>query len=291
MGREYLRLPASRRVFEEADDILGWKVSELCSSGSAEELKRTDRAQPAVLTVSVAALRLLSERTGLRPGVCLGHSLGEYTALVAAGSLEFKDALQCVQKRGEFMDAVLPPRTGGMAAVLGLERGQVESACAEVGDGIVVVANLNAPGQVVISGHRSAIERCKPGLQAAGARRVIDLEVSSAFHSPLMRPAADRLSKVLDQVPINPPERAVLSNVTAKPHEDPRSIRTRLVEQVTSPVRWADCVRWVLDRGVKDFIEVGPGDVLAGLNRAIDRSASTVAVRKVNRSNGQEKAS
>ena len=291
MGRDYLREPASRRVFEEADDILGWRLSELCSEGSAEDLRRTDRAQPAMLAVSVAALRLLQERTGLRPQVCLGHSLGEYTALVAAGALDFKDALQCVQKRGEFMDAALPGGTGGMAAVLGLERAQVESVCAEVGDGIVGVANLNAPAQVVISGHRQAIERCRPGLQAAGARRVIELEVSSAFHSPLMRPAAERLRKVLKRVPVNPPGCIVLSNVTAKPHKDPRSIRTRLVEQVTSPVRWADSVRWVLDSGVSDFIEVGPGQVLAGLNRAIDRSTRTSAVQQVIRSNGQEKAS
>jgi [acyl-carrier-protein] S-malonyltransferase len=291
MGREYLREPASSRIFEEADDILGWKLSELCSGGSAADLRRTDRAQPAVLTVSVAALRLLQERTGLRPNVCLGHSLGEYSALVAAGALEFADALRCVQSRGEFMDQALPAGTGGMAAVLGLDRDQVEQVCAEAGDGIVVVANLNAPSQVVISGHRKAVSDCTPGLKAAGARMVIDLEVSSAFHSPLMRPAAEQLKEVLEQVPVNPPNCTVLSNVTAKPHEDPRSIRTRLVEQVTSPVRWADCVRWVLDRGIKDFIEVGPGHVLAGLNRAIDRSARTAAAQKVTRSNGQEKAS
>jgi len=291
MGQEYLREPTSRRVFEEADDILGWKLSDLCSEGSAEELKRTDRAQPAVLTVSVAALRLLQEKSGLRPRACLGHSLGEYTALVAAGALEFSDALRCVQSRGELLDRALPANTGGMAAVLGLERERVESVCAGIGDGIVVVANLNAPGQVVISGHREAIARCKPGLKAAGARRVIDLDVSSAFHSPLMHPAAERLKRVLERVAVNPPRCPVLSNVTARPHGDPRSIRTRLVEQVTSPVRWAECVRWVLDSGIKDFIEVGPGDVLAGLNRAIEPSARTAAVQNLTRSNGQEKAS
>jgi [acyl-carrier-protein] S-malonyltransferase len=291
MGRDYMRIPDTRRVFEEADDILGWSLSRLCSDGSAQELKRTDRVQPAMLTVCVAALRLLEQETGLRPRACLGHSLGEYTALVAAGSLDFKDALQCVQRRGEFMDAVLPPRTGGMAAVLGLGRSRVESVCAEVADGMVTVANLNAPEQVVISGHRKAVARCTPGLEEAGARRVIELEVSSAFHSPLMSPAAERLREVLEQIPVDPPRCPVLSNVTARPHQDPRSIRTRLVEQVTSPVRWADCVRWVLDSGVRDFIEVGPGGVLAGLNRAIDRSARTEAVEKVTRSNGQEKAS
>jgi [acyl-carrier-protein] S-malonyltransferase len=291
MGREYLHIPETRRVFQEADDILGWSLSELCSDGSAQDLKRTDRAQPAMLTVCVAALRLLEQESGLRPRACLGHSLGEYTALVAAGSLDFADALRCVQSRGEYMDQALPADTGGMAAVLGLEREQVESVCAGIGDGIVVVANLNAPGQVVISGHRKAIAQCTPGLKAAGARRVIELDVSSAFHSPLMHPVAERFKKVLEQVAVNPPTCPVLSNVTAKPHGDPRSIRTRLVEQVTSPVRWADCVRWVLDRGVNDFIEVGPGDVLAGLNRAIDRSARTAAVQQATRSNGQEKAS
>jgi [acyl-carrier-protein] S-malonyltransferase len=291
MGREYMRIPKTRRIFDEADDVLGWKLSDLCSGGAAGELKRTNRVQPAMLTVSVAALHLIEQETDLRPCACLGHSLGEYTALVAAGALEFADALRCVQSRGEFMDAALPPGTGGMAAVLGLERSQVELACAEVGDGVVVVANLNAPEQVVISGHRKAIAQCTPRLKEAGARKVIELEVSSAFHSPLMRSAAERLKVVLEKVPVNPPRCPVLSNVTARPHQDPRSIRTRLVEQVTSPVRWADCVRWVLDSGVKDFIEVGPGGVLAGLNRAIDRSARTAAVQQVTRSNGQEKAS
>ena len=291
MGREYLRIPETRKIFEEADDVLGWSLSGLCSDGSAAELKRTDRAQPALLTVCVAALRLLERETGLRPRACLGHSLGEYTALVAAGSLGFADALRCVQSRGEFMDQVLPEGAGGMAAVLGMERGRVEAVCAEVGDGIVGVANLNAPGQVVISGHRKAIEQCTPGLKAAGARRVVELDVSSAFHSPLMRPAAERLKAVLKQVTVNPSRCPVLSNVTAKPHSDPRGIRTRLVEQVTSTVRWADCVRWVLDSGVSDFIEVGPGGVLAGLNRAIDRSARTTSVQQVVQSNGQEIAS
>lgn len=288
MGREYMRIPETREIFEEADDILGWPLGDLCSGGSADELKRTDRVQPAMLTVSVAALRLLEQETDLRPCACLGHSLGEYTALVAAGSLEFKDALQCVQKRGEFMDAALPAGTGGMAAVLGLDPDGVERVC---GPADLWVANLNAPSQVVISGRREAISSCTPGLKAAGARKVVPLQVSSAFHTPLMRPAAEQLKEVLEQVAVKAPNCAVLSNVTAEPHQDPESIRARLVEQVTSPVRWIDCVRWVLDSGVRDFIEVGPGGVLAGLNRAIDRSARTATVQQATRSNGQEKAS
>jgi [acyl-carrier-protein] S-malonyltransferase len=297
-GREYLRVPASRRVFEEADELLGWSVSDLCAHGSPEELAATARAQPALLTLSIAALRVLEEEAGVRPFACLGHSLGEYSALVAAGSLGFADALHCVQCRGEFMDEVLPPRTGGMAAVLGLERREVERVCREVaGDDVLGVANLNAPGQVVVSGHLDAIGRCTPGLKAAGARRVVRLKVSSAFHSPLMRPAARRLREVLDEVPVDPPRRTVLSNVTAQPHGDPESIRALLVLQVTSPVLWEDCVRWVINQGVKDFLELGPGEVLAGLNRVIDRSTRTrgvdapAAVRRLTRSIGQEKAS
>jgi [acyl-carrier-protein] S-malonyltransferase len=298
MGREYMRVPASRRVFEEADEILGWSVSGLCADGSEEELACTSRAQPALLTVSIAALRLLEEEAEIRPFACLGHSLGEYSALVAAGSLGFADALRCVQCRGEFMDAALPAGTGGMAAVLGLDRREVEQLCREsAGENALMVANLNAPGQVVVSGQVNSIERCGPLLKAAGAHRVVRLKVSSAFHSPLMRPAAERLREVLDDVFIRPPRLTVLSNVTGQPHDDPESIRALLVRQVISPVLWEDCVHWVVSRGVRDFFELGPGDVLAGLNRGIDRSTRTLgvdapsAVRRAIQSIGQEKAS
>lgn len=298
MGRDYLRVPASRAVFEEADDLLGWSVSRLCSDGSEEEFACTGKIQPALLTVSIAALRVLQERTGIRPLACLGHSLGEYSALVAAGALGFADALHCVRSRGEFMDAVLPPRTGGMSAVLGLERAEVERACREAaGDGVLGVANCNAPGQVVVSGHLDAIGRCQPLLKAAGARRLVALRVSSAFHSSLMLPAAGRLRELLDTVPVYPPRWTVLSNVTARPHEDPESIRALLVRQVTSPVFWEDCIRWVLDRGVSDFFELGPGEVLAGLNRSIDRTTRTVcigapaAAPEATRSIGRKRAS
>jgi [acyl-carrier-protein] S-malonyltransferase len=298
MGREYLSLPASRRVFEEADDLLGWSVSGLCAGGSQEELACTWKVQPALLTVSIAALRVLQQRAPIRPFACLGHSLGEYSALVAAGALEFADALHCVQRRGEFMDAALPPRTGGMAAVLGLERTQVERACRQAaGEGVLGVANYNAPGQVVVSGHQEAIERCQPLLRKAGTHRLVPLRVSSAFHSSLMSSAAERLREVLDAVTINPPRWTVLSNVTAEPHGGPESIRSLLVEQVTSPVRWEDCVRWVTDRGVRDFYELGPGEVLAGLNRRIDRSTRTrtagtpPSAQQATPSIGREKAS
>ncbi len=297
MGREYLQLSASRRVFEEADDVLGWSLSSLCAEDPKEELARASKVQPAILTVSTAALRLLQERAGIRPFACLGHSLGEYSALVAAGSLSFADALRCVSRRGEFMDAVLPPGTGGMVAVLGLDRAEVEQACRRAADGdVLVVANYNAPGQVVVSGHREAIGRCQPLLKAAGARRLVPLRVASAFHCSLMRPAADRLREVLQAVPVEPPRWTVLSNVTAEPHGDPESIRRLLVEQITSPVRWEGCVRWVIDRGVKDFYELGPGDVLAGLNRRIDRSTRTRGVgapeaAQPTRLIGREKAS
>lgn len=271
MGRECLKTGSSaRRVFEEADDILGWSVSELCSQGTESELHRTEKAQPALLTTSIALWRDLQDKIEFQPAVCMGHSAGEYAALVAAGALEFADALRCISRRGEFMAAC---DGGGMLAVMGLSREKVEEVCTRVrGQEVLELTNLNAPGQVVISGHHQALLRAQAALPTAGARRVTRLRVSAPCHCVLMQPAADRLKEVLTTVHINEPRVPVLSNVTARPHGDPESIRARLAEQVSRPVRWEECVRWALEHDCRRFAEFGPGGVLVGLLRRIDRS-------------------
>jgi [acyl-carrier-protein] S-malonyltransferase len=273
MGRECLKANGvARRVFEEADDILGWSVSTLCSSGAEHELNLTEKAQPALLTMSVAIWRDLQEKVGLSPDVCLGHSAGEYAALVAAGAIEFADALRCIARRGEFM-AAASDGVGGMVAVLGLPVESVEAICKQVRDSEVLeVANLNAPGQVVISGHNPALARAETALRGAGARRVVRLRISVPCHCMLMQPASIRLAEVLAGVKFSAPLVPVLSNVTALPHGGPDSIRARLTEQISHPVRWEECVRWALKHGCRWFAELGPSGVLTGLLRRIDRS-------------------
>jgi [acyl-carrier-protein] S-malonyltransferase len=270
---------AARKVFAEADEVLGWSVTRLCLEGPEDALTRTENLQPALFTVSMAALGALAERGALRPSACLGHSLGEYAALAAAGALSFADALRLVRCRGEAMGAALPPGEGGMAAVLGLDEQAVAAACAlAAGDDVLAMANLNCPGQVVISGHVRALARVEAPLQAAGARGILPLKVSAPFHSVLMRPAAERLHAALSQVAIVAPAAPVLSNVTGLPHGQPQDIRHALEAQLLSPVRWSACVGWVLEQGVRQFLELGPGKVLAGLLKRIDRQASCLPV-------------
>ncbi len=282
MGQSLLDAsPAARLVFQLADEVLGWSVTDLCTKGPEQELTRTENLQPALFVVSMAALRALTSAVEPAPVAAMGHSLGEYAALVAAGAMDFSHALIAVRRRGEFMAEAVGEGEGGMAAVIGLQPEVVERICDDVaGDGgaVLSVANLNSPGQVVVSGHAEAIERTKAAFKEAGARGVIPLKVSAPFHCSLMRPAAERLEEVLGPIPISPPRFAVLSNVTGRPHGDPDSIRRLLVEQVIRPVRWIDCVRWTLDAGVDRFLEIGPGRVLAGLLRRIDRSVRCLGV-------------
>jgi len=264
-----VKSPAAKRVFEQAADILGWSVDDYFHNQPSQA--PATRVQPALLTISVATCQVLSLEEGIEPVVCLGHSLGEYSALVAAGALDFGKALACVAKRAEFMAAAMPPDSGGMAAVLCLDRSKVEEICKLAAqDDVLEVANLNAPQQIVVSGHLKAIERAEPEFKKAGARRVIRLKVSAAFHSKLMRPAAEELSKVLAAVSFTKPRCPVLSNVTGLPHQENHTISGRLVKQVVSPVRWEDCLRWALGQGVSRFAELGPGTVLTGLARRID---------------------
>ncbi len=274
MGRALAeRFPAARAVFESADRVLGLPLSTLCWSGPEEQLRQTVHAQPALLTHSVAALRLV-EAAGLKPDWVAGHSLGEYSACVAAGALEFEDALRLVHRRGELMHRAGLERPGTMAAILGLPRERVEAVCeAAAGTGVVGPANLNAPGQVVISGEAPAVERACELARAEGAKRAVRLEVGGAFHSPLMASAAEGLSQALDAVTVRDPRCPIVANVSAQPLRRAEEVRTALEGQLLGAVRWEDSMRRLLGEGASGFVELGTGRVLRGLLRALDREA------------------
>jgi [acyl-carrier-protein] S-malonyltransferase len=268
----------ARATFEEASDALGLDLAKLCFEGPAEALQLTANTQPAVLTVSVAAARVLRE-AGLAPAIVCGHSLGEYAALVEAGALAFRDAVTVVRRRGEFMQEAVPVGTGAMAAILGVDLPGVEAICREAAESEVVeVANVNAPGQVVVAGHRAAVERAVKLAAARGGRRSMLLAVSAPFHCRLMAPAAERLRPVLDGVAANAPAVPVVRNVDAGLTADADDVRPLLVRQVTAPVRWTDCVARMVQEGATVFLEVGPGRVLTGLLKRIDGSLQGLAV-------------
>ena len=262
--------PAARAVFAEADAALGTSLSRLCFEGPEEQLTLTANAQPAILTVSIAALRVLEARTSFRPGVVAGHSLGEYSALVAAGALRFADAVRLVHLRGKFMQEAVPPGVGAMAAILGLAAAAVAAVCQESAGGEVVSpANLNGGGQVVIAGHKSAVERACVAAKARGAKRAVPLAVSAPFHCALMQPAEDKLAAELARVEIAAPRIPVVTNVEAAPNQDPARARALLARQVTAPVRWEESVQRLGAMGVRRAIELGAGNVLGGLVRRI----------------------
>ncbi|HXT96219.1 MAG TPA: ACP S-malonyltransferase [Polyangia bacterium] len=262
--------PAARAVFAEADAALGTSLSRLCFEGPEEQLTLTANAQPAILTVSIAALRVLEARTSLRPGVVAGHSLGEYSALVAAGALRFADAVRLVHLRGKFMQEAVPPGVGAMAAILGLDAAAVAAVCQESAGGEVVSpANLNGGGQVVIAGHKSAVERACVAAKARGAKRAVPLAVSAPFHCALMQPAEDKLAAELARVEIAAPRIPVVTNVEAAPNQDPARARALLARQVTAAVRWEESVQRLGAMGVRRAIELGAGNVLGGLVRRI----------------------
>jgi [acyl-carrier-protein] S-malonyltransferase len=281
MGRAMAdAFPAARAALAEADEALGRKLTGLLFEGPEEELRLTWNTQPAILAVSVACLRVLEQETGLRPTAAAGHSLGEYSALVAAGALAYPDALRVVEQRGRFMQEAVPVGTGAMAAVLGLETEQVRSLCAGLSrpGAVVELANDNSPGQAVISGHAAAVEEASRRAKEAGAKRAVPLPVSAPFHCSLMVPAGERLAAVLEAVPLAAPRYPVVANVDALPHGGPAQVRDRLVRQVSQPVRWQDCVRALGERGVTAFVEVGPKNVLAGLIRRILPEAAVANV-------------
>ena len=278
MGRElYEAYPEARAIFDEADEVLGFALSHLMFEGPEGDLTATRNAQPALMTHSVAALRVLEPRLGT-VHCAAGHSLGEFTAHVAAGTLSFAQALAAVRRRGELMYEAGLARPGTMAAVLGLDDTEVESVCAQVTAGVCVPANFNSAGQVVISGDAAGVAEGMELAREAGAKRVVELQVSGAFHSPLMNVAQPGLAEHLDGLSFADPQFAVYANVDAAPVRSGDTARTRLIEQLTAPVRWAASVAAMVDQGVDQFIEVGPGRVLCGLNRRTARGIASSAV-------------
>jgi len=268
MGRELGRhFPEAREVFARADEILGMPLSTLCWEGPDERLRRTEITQPAILTTSAAALAVL-QRRGYHGDVVAGLSLGEYSALVAAQALALEDALPLVRHRGQFMQEAAQGRRTAMAAVLGLDAEAVARVCAEAGSkGVIEPSNFNSPGQVVIAGDEAAVQEGIALAKAAGARRAVLLPVSAPFHTSLMVPAAERLVPLVERLPLREPGVPIVSNVTAQPTRSPQEIRRLLIAQVSSPVRWEQSVRAMVDLGVHTFIEIGPGSTLAGLIR------------------------
>lgn len=280
MGKDaYERSERARAVFDKADAALGFKLSDVILNGPEEALKQTANTQPALLTVSAALLELVGGR--LQPDFVAGHSLGEYSALVAAGVMAFEDAVRTVRARGEFMEAAVPGGQGAMAAVLGADRDRLAGLCAAVtaDTGTVELANVNCPGQIVVSGSASGVAAIVERGKEAGAKRVIPLEVSGPFHSSLMKPAAQRLESVLADVAMNDAAVPVVANATARPVTTAADIRGLLSEQVVSPVLWEDTVVWLIAQGVDRFVEIGSGTVLAGLIKKTDKS---VRVHSVN---------
>ena len=279
MGRELAESFASaRRVFDEADRAAGFSLSKLCFEGPAEELQLTANTQPAILTASVAAAEVLREK-GIRPDYVAGHSLGEYSALVVAGSLRLADAVRLVRKRGQYMQEAVPVGVGAMAAILGIEPGVVDEVCREAAQGeIVSPANLNSPGQVVIAGNAAAVARAVELAKARGARRAMTLNVSAPFHCALMKPAEERLAKDLEQLEIPDPQVPLVNNVDAALVRSGAAVRDGLRRQVSAPVRWEESMRLLRREGVEIFVEAGPGKVLCGLLRQIDREAQSCRV-------------
>ncbi len=279
MGKELAEaFPAARAAFDEADRALGFALSRLCFEGSEEELKLTANTQPAVLTCSVAAYRVLEER-GARPDYVAGHSLGEYSALVAAGSLSLADAVVTVRKRGEAMQSAVPAGQGAMAAVLGLAREKLEEVCQQAAQGEVVApANLNSPDQIVISGHAAAVERAMEAAKAAGAKRAIRLPVSAPFHCALLQPAVAPLTQAFLGVTFHNLRVPLVTNVDADAITTADQARDALLRQVPAPVRWEESIRKLAALGCDRFVEVGPGRVLTGLLRQIDRSLTGLNV-------------
>ena len=273
------RYAVVRTTFEEASQILGYDLWQFAQEGPAELLNQTDKTQPAILTASVAIWRVWQELEGPRPAMVSGHSLGEYSALVCAGAINFSDAVNLVKLRGEFMQDAVPEGTGAMTAVLSLSDDKVEEACRLASEGDVVVpVNYNCPGQVVIAGSKAAVERAGAKCQELGAKRVVPLPVSVPSHCTLMKPAADRLAIELEKIVIEEPRIPVVQNVNGLPTSDVDTIRANLLAQLYSPVRWVSCVEYMIAQGVDTTVECGPGKVLVGLNKKIQRSLKVLAI-------------
>jgi [acyl-carrier-protein] S-malonyltransferase len=267
------------QTFAEASDAVGVDLWQMAQQGPEDDLNRTENTQPALLAAGIAVWRVWQSRGGPQPALLAGHSLGEYTALVAAGSISLADGAHLVAQRGRFMQQAVPAGTGAMAAIIGMEDDQVVAVCRQsAGGGVVSAANLNSPGQVVIAGDSAAVERAMTAAQEAGARRAIPLAVSVPSHCDLMRPAADQLAEVLADTAIGTPTIPVIHNADVTSYQDAEEIRGALVRQLYQPVRWVETVRYLVEQGASDLVECGPGKVLAGLVRRIDRGLSTQAL-------------
>ncbi len=279
MGKDLSdKYPIARQTFEEADEALGTKLSQLCYEGPEDQLRLTENTQPAILTVSVAAWRVLEEK-GIEPAFVAGHSLGEYSAHVAGRTLTFADAVRAVRNRGKYMQEAVPVGTGAMAAILGMQFDAVSAICRGASQGEVCEpANINSPEQIVISGHAAAVERAVKLADERGAKRAKLLSVSAPFHCSLMKPAQERLAIDLNHLQFSPPRIPVVCNVDASPVEDTERSREALIRQVTGSVKWNESMQWLIAHGVQTFVEVGPGKVLCGLMRQIDRSKKCLNV-------------
>ena len=283
MGKELAdNFKVARETFQEADDALGIQLSRLCFEGPEDELKLTANTQPAILAASVAALRVVEAETGLVPDYVAGHSLGEYSALVAAGAIRFADAVRTVRARGTFMQEAVPVGVGAMAAILGVEADVLDGICAEASQGeIVAPANFNSPGQIVVAGHAGAVARAIEIAKGKGFRKAMLLPVSAPFHCSLMQPAAERLAATIEGIEISPLRVPVVTNVEAEPNGDAGRVRELLVKQVCAPVRWDGSVQKMIELGVGRFIEIGPGKVLSGLIKRIAKEIETRNVEDV----------
>ncbi|WNS79757.1 ACP S-malonyltransferase [Domibacillus sp. DTU_2020_1001157_1_SI_ALB_TIR_016] len=280
MGKSLAEEHASiKEMLQQADERLGYSLTDIMFNGPEEKLTLTSNAQPALLAHSMAVLKRFEEE-GIVPDFTAGHSLGEYSALAAAGAITYEDAVWAVHERGNLMEAAVPAGEGAMAAVLGMDRAELEAAVAEVAANghVVAAANFNCPGQIVISGAKEGVEQASALLKEKGAKRVIPLNVSGPFHSPLMEPAAEKLRTVLDKANIQSSRVPVIANVDAQPVTEAEAIKENLVKQLYSPVLWEDSVQALLDAGVDTFVEIGSGTVLSGLIKKVNRRVRTIAV-------------
>ncbi len=272
MGRDlYAAIPECKALFEQANDVLGYDIAAICFDGPEDELKKSHNTQPAIFTVSAAAFEALKLKKPMTFDFAAGHSLGEWGALYAAGVISFEDTLRTLKARGEFIQAACDANPGGMLAVIGLDSEPLEAIAAEVD---VTLANINSPGQTVLSGTAEAIAKAAEACKAAGAKRALLLPVAGAFHSPLMQPAAEKMAALLAEVELAEPQIPVLSNVTGAPHADVEAIRANMVAQITGSVRWVECMQYLVAQEVAEAVECGPGKVLNGLMKRIDRSVS-----------------
>lgn len=271
-----------RDLFAKADEVLGYSIKEMCFAGPEEDLRKTANTQPAILTASVACYELLKER-GYTADIMGGHSLGEYSALVAAGALRFEDAVLLVHKRGAFMQEAVPLGEGAMAAILGLTRETVIDICAEiqVESGLVQAVNFNCPGQIVIAGEQTAVEKAAEAMKEAGAKRAVMLPVSAPFHSALMEPAAKKLKAELDKIVVSDTKVPVVANINGKLLTKASEIKESLVLQAASPVLWEDCINSMVEFGAEKFVEVGPGKVLCGFNRRINKQIKSSNIEDI----------